>query len=359
MNMGTILSKSFRAFLRDKRATLTIFLSPIAFMMILGFIIAGISGGTKTVTVRIAVLLSKKYEPFEVMVKRESKKAGFDLITVDSVRELKNIVAVGKAQMGIVLTSSSLLFVYNQSFGQYNNYLTLLEKFLYHSLRKTISGIPTYIGTEAVSVKKGVSVTVISFILPGALAIAITTSCVLSLALALSTYRSDGSLKLLKVTPISGPIFIFSTAFHRFWSSILSAVLTLLASEWIFSNVYEVNWSLFFTVISTSVLLSLGIGALFSTIFRDIWTTMNFSTVSLTVMMLFSNVFYPFSIMPSYMRFIARLMPITYFTAALRYALGISPMYFGEFVKINVLFVFVGIFLLYTSGKIIFSLERR
>ncbi len=357
--MKTILTKTFLAYIRDKRTTLIVFLSPITFMLILGFIIAGISGGTHQVSVKISVFLSRRYEPLKNFLKSEGKTSGLNFIFVNNVSELKKYVNDGKSQMGISLNSSSMLFIYNQSFGQYNNYLRLIEKSIYHSFKKFIAGVPTYISIEPVSVQRGVNVTVISFIVPGAMAIALMTACVISLALALSNYRANGSLRLLKVTPLSEGMFVFSISLHRLVAAVLSSILTLFSAEWIFSSVYNVHWITFLIIVSTSMLLSLGMGAILSTAFRNVGTTMNFTTVSLTVMMLFSNVFYPFSIMPAYMKFIAYLMPITYFTSCLRFTLGISQMYLGEFIKINVFFATAGLILIYASGKIIFHLERR
>ncbi|WP_456400851.1 ABC transporter permease [Mesoaciditoga sp.] len=356
---NTLLLKSFYMFIRDGKATLMMFVSPLAFMLILGFVIAGISGGTQNVSVRLAFHLSKNLQPFEKALEQEARNAGFNAVFVKDEETIKKLVSSAKMQMGISLNSTSMTFFYNQAFGQYNNYLRILQKFVSQAVRKRISGIPTYVEAQPVKINRGVNLTVISFIVPGAMAIAILTACVLSTATAFSNYRSNNTLKRLKVTPLSGNTFAFSIAIHRFWSSVVSSVLTILAAEAIFSTIYSINWLLLLLITSTAAIMSIGLGTIFSVVFRDMWTTLNFSTILLTVMMLFSNVFYPFSIMPNYMRVIAHAMPVTYFTQGLRYALGISPMYMSEFLLVNAIFAFVGVMLVIIGGRIMFYFERR
>ncbi len=358
-SVKVLLTKSFYMFIRDNKATLMMFISPIAFMLILGFVIAGISGGTQNVSVKLAFYLSKELKPYQNALLKEARSSGFDVTFVKDEESIRKLVASAKMQMGISLCSTSMTFFYNQSFGQYNNYLRILQDFVSQFVRKKVSGIPTYIEAKPIPIKSGVNLTVISFVVPGAMAIAILTACVLSTATAFSNYRSSGMLKRLKVTPLSGNTFTFSIAVHRFWSSILSSILTVLTSEIVFSTTYGINWISFLFIISTAAILSIGFGTIFSVVFRDMWTTLNFSTILLTIMMLFSNVFYPFSIMPNYIRIIAHAMPVTYFTQALRYALGISSMYTSEFLTINLIFAFVGLSLIILGGRIMFYFERR
>jgi ABC-2 type transport system permease protein len=358
-SMKAMLAKSFYMFVRDGKATLMMFVSPLAFMLILGFVIAGISGGTQNVSVKLAFHLSKELQPFQKALLEEAKSGGFDVTFVEDDKTIEKLVSSAKMQMGISLTSTSMTFFYNQAFGQYNNYLRILQEFVSQAVRKKLSGIPTYVEAKPVEMRNGVNLTVISFIVPGAMAIAILTACVLSTATAFSNYRSSDVLKRLKVTPLSGNTFAFSIAIHRFWSSVASSILTVLAAEAIFSTIYDINWLLFLLMLSTAALMSIGLGTIFSVVFRDMWTTINFSTILLTVMMLFSNVFYPFSIMPNYMRVIAHAMPVTYFTQGLRYALGISPMYMSQFLIVNAVFALLGISLIILGGRIMFYFERR
>ncbi len=357
--MNTLIKKSFNMFMRDRQTTIMMFFSPIAFMLILGFVIAGISGGTQKVEVKVAIHMSNDLQMYKKALESEAEKSGFSFTFVTNDSELKKLLNSAKAQMGISISSTSLAFFYNQAFGQYNNYLRILQGFISQTVRKKISGIPTYIQSESAPIRKNVNLTVISFVVPGAIAIAILTACVLSTATTFSNYRANGVLKRLRVTPLSGNLFAFSTAIHRFWSSLLSSYFTLLVSELVFSTLYDVNWLLFTLMMSSAVILSIGFGTIFSIVFRDMWTTLNFSTILLIVMMLFSNVFYPFSIMPNYMRTIAHFMPITYFVKGLRYALGISPMYGWEFAMVNVIFTIIGILLIIVGGRSMFYLERR
>lgn len=357
-NFFELVRKSFYMFIRDRQATIMIFISPIVFMLIIGFVISGISGGTTSVNVKVAAYTSNSSN-YEQLFKKAAEKSGIEPIFVKDKNDVKKLVNSGKVQMGISLESSTVTFFYNQSFGQYNNYLKDLQSFIVQAIREEISGIPMYIQIVPNSLKTGSSLTVISFIVPGILAIAIMMAGVFGMATTLGTYRENGSLKRLRTTPLNGSLFVFSIALNRFWSSILSSYITVLMSEWIFSTNYNINWPLFSILMASAVFMSLGFGTAFSVVFKDLWTILNFSTIVLVIMMLFSNVFYPFSIMPEYMKVIARVMPITYFAQGLRYTLGIAPVYLWKFTLINIIFAFGGLLMIVLGGKAIFYLEKR
>ncbi len=357
-NFLELLSKAFYMFIRDKQATIMIFVSPIAFMLILGFVIAGISGGTTSVNVKIATYISNS-SGYTSIFNKVAKKSGIEPIFVKHKEDVKKLVNSGKAQMGIALDASNITFFYNQSFGQYNNYLKDLQAFIAQDINEEISGIPMYLQIIPESLKTGSSLTVISFIVPGVLAIAIMMAGVFGMATTLGSYRENGSLRRLRTTPLNGSLFVFSLALNRFWSSLLSSYVTVLVSEWIFSTNYDINWFSFTLLMASAVFMSLGFGTVFSVVFKDLWTILNFSTIILVIMMLFSNVFYPFSIMPEYMRQIAHVMPVTYFAQGLRYTLGIAPIHLWRFAFINVIFAFGGLLMILLGGNAIFYLEKR
>ncbi len=354
------MKKSFSMFVRDRQSMIIIFFSPVVMMLILGFVVAGLSGGTSSVSVRMAVYTSAKMKKtYEPVVKKVMENAGIKAIFVENENEVEKLLRAGKVQLGISMAASKATFFYNQSFGQYNNYLMDLQGFISDGIREQLSGIPLYVKLNPVAMETGSSLTVIGFIVPGVMAIAMLMAGVLSMSTTLGAYRENESIKRLRTTPLSGSLFVASLALNRFWPSILSSYLTVLASEWIFSTNYDINWVYFTILMATSVLFALGIGTIFSLVFKDLWTTLSFSTTVLVIMMLFSNVFYPFSIMPDYMRIVAHFLPITYFAEGIRYTLGIEPIYLWKFLTINVVFLLSGLSMLFVGGRAMFFFERR
>ncbi len=355
-----LLKKSFYMLIRDRQSMIIIFFAPIVMMIILGFVIAGLSGGTSSVSVRTAVYISSRIlKTYKPEMKKVMENAGIDVFFVKKEDDIEKLLKDGKAQLGISMSDSKVIFFYNQSFGQYNNYLTDLQEFISERIRDQLSRIPLYIKLKPITVETGSSLTVIGFIVPGVMAIAMLMAEVLSMSTTLGAYRENESIKRLRTTPLSGSLFVSSLALNRFWPSILSAYFTVLTSEWIFSTNYHINWFFFTILMATSILFALGMGTVFSLIFKDLWTTVSFSTIVLVIMMLFSNVFYPFSIMPNYMRIVARFLPITYFAEGIRYTLGIEPIYLWKFLTINVVFLLSGLSMLFVGGRAMFFLERR
>ncbi|PMP70732.1 MAG: hypothetical protein C0176_00595 [Mesoaciditoga sp.] len=351
-----MIYKSFAMLFRDRQALLMFFLLPIVLMFILGFVIEGLSGSKTAVNVKIGAFTTSP--ELEKMITQAASGSGVDFEFVDSKEALNHLLLAGNVQMGAIFDQNSLTFIYNQSFGQYNNYLKILQNVIAGSIISGLSNVKNYIQIKSISVKSG-SLTVIGFIVPGVIAISITIAGMFGMAIIAGNYRQNAVLKRLSVTPINGGAFFLSLAFARLVISLLASVLTILFSEWIFSTSYNVNWTMFLIFVSGGIFLSLGIGLLISMISRDLWTVLNITTILSVTMMLFSDVFFPYSIMPDYMRIISRILPISYFAQGLRYTLGIEAMYMNDFIIITSAFILIGLGMISIGGTLMMKMERR
>ncbi|BBJ28499.1 ABC transporter permease [Athalassotoga saccharophila] len=351
-----MIYKSFVMLFRDRQALLMFFLLPIVLMFILGFVIEGLSGSKTAVNVKIGAFTTSP--ELERMITQAASGSGVEFEFVGSEEALNRLLLSGNVQMGAILGQNSLTFIYNQSFGQYNNYLKILQDVIAGSVVSGISNVKNYIQLKPISVESG-SLTVIGFIVPGVIAISITIAGMFGMAIITGNYRQNGILKRLSVTPVKGGTFFLSLAFVRFIISVLASVLTILLSEWFFSTSYNVNWPMFLLFVSSGIFLSLGIGLLISMISRDLWTILNITTILSVTMMLFSDVFFPYSIMPDYMRIISHILPISYFAQGLRYTLGIEAMYTNDFIIITSTFILIGLGMISVGGTLIMKMERR
>ncbi len=351
-----MIYKSFAMLLRDRQALVMFFLLPIVLMFILGFVIEGLSGSKTAVNVKVGAYTASS--EIEKMITKAASGSGVDFYFVDNEEALNRLLLSGNVQMGAILDQNSLTFIYNQSFGQYNNYLRILQDVIAGSVVNGLSSIKNYIQLKPISVEKG-SLTVIGFIVPGVIAISITIAGMFGMAIIAGNYRQNGVLKRLSVTPVNGGAFFLSLAFVRFIVSVLASVLTILLSEWFFSTSYNVNWPIFLIFVSSGIFLSLGIGLLISMISRDLWTILNITTILSVTMMLFSDVFFPYSIMPDYMRIVSRILPISYFAQGLRYTLGIEAMHTNDFVIIASVFTAIGLSMISIGGTVMMKMERR
>ncbi|MGC8544964.1 MAG: ABC transporter permease [Athalassotoga sp.] len=354
--MKTFIGKSFRMFIRDRQAVLMFFVLPILLMLILGFVIEGLSGSTTGVNVKIAAFSSSS--AIQNAMTKASSGTGIEFVFAKSVDDLNDLLNSGKVQMGIIFDKDVFTFVYNQSFGQYNNYLKILQDVISSSVVNALSNVKPYIQIKSLSVKSG-NLTVIGFIVPGVVAIAITIAGIFGMAIIAGNYRQNMVLKRLEVTPLNGGLFFFSLAIVRFIASLIAASVTVVLSEIIFSTSYSINWPAFLIFISGGVILSLGIGVIFALLSRDLWTILNISTILSITMMLFSDVFFPYSIMPPYMRIISEMLPISYFSQGLRYTLGIEAMHYQDFVILTAVFIAGGLAMIFFGGMEILKLERK
>lgn len=354
--MKIVIENALKMFIRDRQAILMFFVLPILLMLILGFVIEGLSGSATGVNVKIAAFTSSS--AIQSAMTKASSGTGIEFVFAKSIDDLDDLLNSGKVQMGLIFDNDTFTFVYNQSFGQYNNYLKILQDVISSSVVNVLSSVKPYIQIKSLSVKSG-NLTVIGFIVPGVIAIAITIAGIFGMAIISGNYRQNMVLKRLAVTPLNGGAFFFSLAIVRFVASLIAASLTVVLSEIIFSTSYSINWLSFLIFISSGVILSLGMGVIFALISRDLWTILNISTILSITMMLFSDVFFPYSIMPPYMRMISEILPISYFSQGLRYTLGIETMYYQNFLILTAVFIIGGIAMIFFGGMEILKLERR
>ena len=103
----------------------------------------------------------------------------------------------------------------------------------------------------------------------------------------------------------------------------------------------------------------MGLGVLILIIFKKTEASYTASSVLYTIMTFFSGIYFPVQFLPSQVRWISHILPVTYLTDVLRYVSGIEDMSFIKFITINLVFIFAGIILLYTASKIYVTSEKN
>jgi ABC-2 type transport system permease protein len=162
------------------------------------------------------------------------------------------------------------------------------------------------------------SLSYIDFLLPGILALAIMISAVIGLSTVLVTWRKQGVLRRLKLTPM--PLWEFLVA--RVAASLSLALLQVVVLVTFGAVVFGVSisataWAAI-PVALVGALCFLVMGFTVGSLVAEPETADAVTNVITNPMMFLSGTFFPVAAMPAFVQTIAKVLPLYYMTNALR-----------------------------------------
>jgi ABC-2 type transport system permease protein len=165
----------------------------------------------------------------------------------------------------------------------------------------------------------------IDFFVPGILAMSLMNSGIIGLSTTFVSFREQGILRRIKVTPFALWKFILAR--------IVSSLVVMLATSAILVGVGKVVWGL---TVRGNLLLTLGvlivgglaflaIGYAIAAFSRNTESAASYANLITFPMLFLSGVFFPVDSMPSWIRPVVQFLPLRYLVDALR-----EPMMYGN-----------------------------
>ncbi|WP_164931505.1 ABC transporter permease [Longirhabdus pacifica] len=139
--------------------------------------------------------------------------------------------------------------------------------------------------------------------------------------------RRTGLLKRLKMTPMSLTMYSLSNLLVRFILSTIQIVLLALIGIFFYGVQFDIHLLSLIPIFIVGTVSFVAIGFLVAAITSSIDAYMGIANILSFVMMFLSGVFFSYSMMPSYLRPISDVLPLTYFVNGIRdsmlYGMGI------------------------------------
>lgn len=197
----------------------------------------------------------------------------------------------------------------------------------------------------------------IEFLLPGLIALSIMQMAVFSVAFVFTQYKEKGVLKRLLATPMKPIHFVLSNAFTRLVISIAQAAIFIVLGLVLF-NVYVVgSYFLLAIAVILGAFMFLGLGFTISGLAKTTDTVPVLANLTVFPMMFLGGTFFAVENMPTWLQYIAKLLPLTYFSTAVREIMtkgaGIAELY-PQFLGMIVWAV-----ILYVLATFTFSMQER
>lgn len=156
------------------------------------------------------------------------------------------------------------------------------------------------------------------FVVLGAICFSLASSCATSLPTAIDGAIGRGTLETILGTPARlGAIFVGLMGYGVLWALLRAAILLVVAT-WLGAVIVWRGVPLGLGVLILTMLSYAGFGLIFAAMVLVFRTTGPLTTVVLTASMFLGGVYYPTSVIPSWIRDLAGFFPLTYGLRALR-----------------------------------------
>jgi len=160
----------------------------------------------------------------------------------------------------------------------------------------------------------------IDFYLPGVTAAFIITNGIIALTANTTEFKRRGIIKRFSITPLSKTDWILGNVLSQ---TLLNLMLTaiMIALGWLIFNVRVIPDALSLLLIFLGSIMFSGIGMTLSGLVKDVEAASAIGNAIAFPMMFLSGTYFPLEITPSYIQTIAKVLPLTYFSEGLRYAM--------------------------------------
>ncbi len=160
----------------------------------------------------------------------------------------------------------------------------------------------------------------VDYYLPGIIAAFIMTNGIIALTSNTTEFKRRGIIKRLSITPLTKFDWTVGNILSQ---TLLSLMLTaiMIVVGWVVFNIRAIPDALTVLLIFLGSVMFSGFGMVLGGLVKDVEAASALGNAIAFPMMFLSGTYFPMEFMPSYLQSIARVLPLTYFSDGLRYAL--------------------------------------
>jgi ABC-2 type transport system permease protein len=197
----------------------------------------------------------------------------------------------------------------------------------------------------------------IDFLIPGLIALSVMQMSVFSVAFVFVQYKEKGVLKRLLATPMSPWNFIVANIIVRLTVAVVQAAIFIAMGILLFHvHIFGALWLLALSIVLGAIMF-LGLGFTVSGLAKTVDSVPVFANLVVFPMMFLGGTFFAISTMPAWLQMIAKFLPLTFFSTAVREVMtnGASIMD----IKWDLLGMVVWGIILVTLATITFSFQEK
>ncbi|MDH5703024.1 MAG: ABC transporter permease [Aigarchaeota archaeon] len=160
----------------------------------------------------------------------------------------------------------------------------------------------------------------VDFYVPGIIAAFIMSNGIIGVTTNTTEFKRRGIIKRLSITPLSKIEWILGNVLSQ---TLLNLMLTaiMIVIGWLLFNVQAIPDVYSLLLIFLGSLMFSGIGMVLSGLVKDVEAASAIGNAIAFPMMFLSGTYFPLEFMPEFLQSFARVLPLTYFSDGLRYAM--------------------------------------
>lgn len=372
-----IARKDLIEFSRDKARLFSFFLMPVFMMVMVGFIFPN-ENALKNARIGFANLDQGSYSKgFEQILKEFKTPDGekvFNIKRYDDLEAVKNGIKSHEVNGGIFIPAdfskrikqgekATIYIVEDQANPQasqmYNQILNQVVS-LYSKtvaaqvvkvkidflLKEPNQGVPLNIKNLLDPIRAKFEGIVpgkhnyFQFVAPGIIAMIVMTAVLTGLAASIAREKEQGTLDGVLISPIDRLAIILGKALAQTVRGLVQGSLVLLLAWLVFGVKVYGSLLLVLLILILGVFSFVGFGILVSALAAEQETATQLLFMFQFPMLFLSGVFFPISMMPRFMQYISKAIPLTYAIEALRKVIVLGASFSSISYEILVLFVF-------------------
>ncbi|MFN4216424.1 MAG: ABC transporter permease [Brevinematales bacterium] len=340
-----------RLFFREPVAIFWIVVFPFLLLVIFGSVF---SRYEKPVF-RVSVYNRDGEEISQKMIEVLRGSGVFVVEEVDSEDEVRKMVENNQVMMGFVIPEGFsrdvsrdekpfFQVLYNARQKEMNAIaFSILDSFLYEEVihRKGVEGKITYLTTE---VSGRIEDSYVDFLLPGLIALVVISVSFFSVGGKMLMYREYGILKQLELLPISRWVYVVAEGFSQFFVVVVQVFLLCVIGFWLYRVVLPLSfwyWIGMILYIAFGFFAMVAVALFVGGLAKSYQGGVNLLNLVAYPMMFLGGLYFPLEQMPSVLRWLAYVFPVTHFLEGLRFFFGESKDVMVLVRGIGVLFVYV------------------
>ncbi|MBX4211283.1 MAG: ABC transporter permease [Candidatus Yanofskybacteria bacterium] len=180
-----------------------------------------------------------------------------------------------------------------------------------------VAHVPTFFNIKQETVNSR-NLKYLDFLLPGLIAMSIMQMSVFSVAFVFVQFKEKGVLKRLVATPMLPSQFVAANVVTRLIVSVIQTAIFIAAGVFILKAHVTGSYLLVLLSVVLGALMFLGLGFSLSGLAKTVETVPVFANLLVFPMLFLGGVFFPISSMPNWLQKVANVLPLTFFSDAMR-----------------------------------------
>lgn len=322
--IGTLTKSAIKMFVRNRQALFFSLFTPLIIMAIFGLI-----GFDRVAKINVSVVSNSPNQATRAFIENLKNFPAFN-VSNESSDDAQKALADGNRAVAFLIPDnlfpddprqfgSPKTIVAVSNAGQQQQAQTAISVLSQTLDRANISliGAPSLFRIENREVNSR-NLKYIDFLLPGIVALAVMQMSVFSVAFVFADYKEKGILKRLLATPVRPYQFITANVITRLLVSLAQALILIAVGVLLFQAKVIGSYFLILLITLIGAVMFLAMGFAISGFASTVESVPAIANLVVFPMLFLGGTFFPIETMPDWLQKVAKVLPLTYFSNALR-----------------------------------------